>query len=267
MQHTIDYRLLSKTVKVILVGAGGTGSQVLTGLARLDRALRALEHPGLDVVVFDDDTVSDANVGRQLFYPCDVGHSKAEVLVTRVNAAFGIGFKAFHARFDKNTAPLRQHGESCIVIGAVDTRKSRQEILAFTQRHYVDYWLDIGNRAGDGQIVLGQPLREGEKNWHMRLPLVTELFPSVLEEDQPEDDLPSCSLAEALERQSLFINQAMATHALQLLWQMFRTGVIDHSAIFVNLDTGRVNPLPIDREAWLRFGHRTHRKPPTRKPR
>lgn len=264
MQHLVQQRLigLGQTPRIFLIGAGGTGSQLLSGLARLDRALRALGGRGFDVTVFDDDTVSEANVGRQLFYPSDVGQSKSITLVNRVNAAFGIQFKAKAERFNGDLL-IGEHTD--LIIGAVDTRKSRQEILQFTKRNSVGYWLDTGNNAADGQIVLGECLRDGRRDWHMRLPMVHELFPSVLEEDDPDDDLPSCSLAEALERQSLFVNQIMATHALALLWTVFREGVINYSAIFANLNTGRVNTLPIEREAWLRFGHRTHRKPAVRK--
>jgi len=53
-------------VKVNLVGAGGTGSQMLTALARINQSLVALRHPGLFVRVFDDDIVTPANTGKSL---------------------------------------------------------------------------------------------------------------------------------------------------------------------------------------------------------
>lgn len=58
--HYTDSYLLSPyhPVTVHVIGAGGTGSQVATNLARWDMALRALGHPGLHVTVFDPDTVS-----------------------------------------------------------------------------------------------------------------------------------------------------------------------------------------------------------------
>mgnify|MGYP006977836843 CR=1 FL=1 len=45
--HYIDNYLINPQhpVTVNLIGAGGTGSQVLTCLARLDTALRGLGHP------------------------------------------------------------------------------------------------------------------------------------------------------------------------------------------------------------------------------
>ena len=51
--HYIDNYLVNPQhpVTVNLIGAGGTGSQVLTCLARLDAALRGLGHPGLFVTL------------------------------------------------------------------------------------------------------------------------------------------------------------------------------------------------------------------------
>ena len=65
--HYIDNYLIDPQhpVTVNLIGAGGTGSQVLTCLARLDVTLRALGHPGLSVTLYDltscPGPTSDAN--------------------------------------------------------------------------------------------------------------------------------------------------------------------------------------------------------------
>ena len=52
--HYTDQYLLNPyhPVTVFVIGAGGTGSQVVTGLARMGMALQALGHPGLHVTVF-----------------------------------------------------------------------------------------------------------------------------------------------------------------------------------------------------------------------
>jgi hypothetical protein len=49
--HIIQKELLQpyNPVTVNLIGAGGTGGQVLTALARMNHALVALDHPGLIV--------------------------------------------------------------------------------------------------------------------------------------------------------------------------------------------------------------------------
>jgi PRTRC genetic system ThiF family protein len=72
-----------------------------------------------------------------------------------------------------------------------------------------------------------------------------EIFPELLDESLEEDPRPSCSLAESLDQQDLFINQAVATFALNLLWRLFRDGKIEYHGGFINLATGRVNPLPV----------------------
>ena len=89
--HFTDRYLLNPRhpVTVFVIGAGGTGSQVITNLARMSMALQALGHPGLHVTVFDPDTVSQANIGRQLFSETELGLNKAVSLVTRINRFFG----------------------------------------------------------------------------------------------------------------------------------------------------------------------------------
>jgi PRTRC genetic system ThiF family protein len=251
-------RLLEEELPVALVGAGGSGSQMLTGLARLNAGIRALGHPGLQVDVIDADIVSEANVGRQLFAPSDVGQSKAVVLVNRINAWFGTRWRAIPARMER---PHDHHasGHGGLVISCVDTAAARIAIGTACEERGALLWLDLGNRAQDGQVILGIPA-QGEKHraYPFRLPTVLELFPELVTNAKKldADDTPSCSLAEALERQHLFVNQAVVTPALQLLWQIFRFGRISWHGAFVNLATGRTTPLPIDPEAWARFGHR-----------
>jgi PRTRC genetic system ThiF family protein len=77
-----------------VIGAGGTGSLLATDLARLNLALEETGHPGMKVTIVDGDTVSKSNVGRQSFYTCDIGSNKAEVVVSRINNAYGFSWVA-----------------------------------------------------------------------------------------------------------------------------------------------------------------------------
>ena len=90
--HYTDNYLLTPypPVTVFIIGAGGTGSQVITNLARMDTALQASGHPGLHVTLFDPDTVTQANIGRQLFSETELGMNKAIAAVTRINRFFGV---------------------------------------------------------------------------------------------------------------------------------------------------------------------------------
>ena len=46
----------------------------------------------------------------------------------------------------------------------------------------------------------------------------------------------------ALERQELFINQAVVTPALEILWEFFRYGKITWHGAFINLRAGSMRP-------------------------
>src|SRR3569833_773725 len=94
MPHFTPAELISRTVDVHLVGCGGNGSQMLTGLTRQNQAITTLGHRGLSVVVHDPDTVSEANMGRQLFSAADIGQYKAIALTHRINAFFGLDWQA-----------------------------------------------------------------------------------------------------------------------------------------------------------------------------
>ena len=264
IRHALPPRFLERSWQVNVVGAGGTGSAVLPSLARLHHAMLELGHPGgIDCTVFDDDRVSATNVGRQGFYPNDVGEFKASLIVNRLNALMGTNWRAETRRF---TASESVHNVD-LVIGCVDTRAARRAIVGAAQGANV-YYLDCGNDTDRGQVVIGQLLSKAEaKRRPERLPHVGELFPDLIDARlDAKDETPSCSMADALRKQSLVINQAIAVQAFNLLWTMFRTGAVPFSGVFVNLATGRTNPIPVDPAAWARFGYDVP-KPPGKKAR
>lgn len=132
--HFTDRYLLNPRhpATVFVIGAGGTGSQVITNLARMSMALQALGHPGLHVTVFDPDTVSQANIGRQLFSETELGLNKAVSLVTRINRFFGYAWTA-----EPQCFPTRNFsGESTanIIITCTDNIRSRLELWKFLKK-------------------------------------------------------------------------------------------------------------------------------------
>lgn len=102
--HFTDNELLNPTnpITINLIGAGGTGSQTLTALARMNHALIELGHVGFVVRLWDDDKVSEANLGRQLFAECELGMYKSVALINRVNRFFGTNWKAATMKFEMN---------------------------------------------------------------------------------------------------------------------------------------------------------------------
>jgi PRTRC genetic system ThiF family protein len=249
-------------VTVLVVGAGGNGSKLTVGLKNLHAGLLALGHPGLNVTLADGDTVSEANLVRQSFYPSDVGLPKATVLINRLNLSCGLSWQA-HPRHLTSDDIARVRSE--ILISCVDSRAARADIAGGIEDNgRILYHLDVGNTRDTGQVVMGCPLGYYNRRKSDRLRTAFELFPELTDTTIPEDDTPSCSTMEALEKQDLFVNDVLVSSALNLLWRLFRYGEITHHGAFVIAVTGSVWPLLIDPALWQRLkrqGGRASRAP------
>ena len=124
-----------------------------------------------------------------------------------------------------------------ILIACVDSRKSRKEIFQTLPKKNGPYVLDGGVLATCGQVIIGNGSKE--------LPYPYVELPTLIDTKIKEQNLPSCSLAESLSIQELFVNQWLATAELELIWRLFRKGGLDYRGFYINLDTGRMNPVPI----------------------
>ena len=241
--------------------------------------------------------VTQFNIGRQLFYQADIGLSKAICLVGRVNMAYGTNWRAVSEDFRK--AGDSFYGVSGmrpdIVISCVDTASARRDLhqALWNSGRYsgVDYWLDCGNLATVGQVVLGQPGQDVEDRWprnkifdplmvrwkgqrqeqirdhngrfdyvvmkediELRLPCVTELFPDLMDENFDETNEPSCSMVDALTKQSLFVNRMVSAYALDLLWELIREGKVDNQGCYFNLRSRTSQPIGL--KVWPVQGKR-----------
>lgn len=241
---------LNRTINIILVGAGGSGSNCLDALAQLHHGLLAVGHPqGLSVTVYDHDCVDEANVGRQRFTYCDIGNNKATTLANRYNLGYGLNWTSKPERFkaDKLEYQLPQ-----LLITCVDTVSTRKEIANYLNRFNDNnsdgMWLDFGNGRHKAQVILGHMMNN--KN---RLPNVYDLYPEL--EAMEEDNEPSCSLAEAIQSQDLFVNRSIVDTGINILWQLLRNGEIDHHGAFINQKTSEVKPLKINPEIWKFMGY------------
>jgi PRTRC genetic system ThiF family protein len=245
-----------RPLRILVVGAGGTGSAIVMGLPYLHQAMRAWGHVyGLEVTLMDGDTVSETNCVRQPFSWSDVGQNKATVLINRINLFWGTKWCAHPACFDESTLRSNHDRNPDLLIGCVDTRAARGVIERSVTRNasYVTYWLDLGNNASSGQFVLGQPQNGRNRRKAERLRTVSELYPEIVDAAAGEDPLPSCSAVEALVRQEPFINQTLAASALAMLARLFRYGRLGHHGGFFNAATGKMTALPADPEVWRRI--------------
>ena len=236
-------------IPVLLVGCGGTGSAMLNALARIDHALYTLGAQGLHVTVADPDTVSESNIGRQLFAAADIGQNKATCLVSKINRFYGLDWCAADRKVQTHDVT-----EANIVITTVDNIAARLDVAAaFANGRAQEgprgqyYWMDIGNTRRSGQVILGsntiaQPKIRGAETVD-RLPTATEMFDYTAIDEK--DSGPSCSLAEALSKQDLFINTTLAQMAGSLLWNLLHEGNTTSRGFFLNLENFTGQPISV----------------------
>ncbi|MAG65031.1 MAG: hypothetical protein CMK74_04050 [Pseudomonadales bacterium] len=221
----------SKAIKVVVIGAGGNGSEVVDTLATFHHGLISLGHPaGLEVKVIDDAVVREPNLVRQRFWPCDLGQNKAIALVNRYNLMLGLQWQAIPERFP-GLAGYGAVQSADIVISAVDTASARREV-ATSKNHRDGMWLDLGNAHRHGQVIFGA-LNSTKRT---KYPNAVDIYPEIL---TMEDSLEkSCSAAESLATQDCLINRAVTTAGMSIIWELLRYGKTDKNVVSVNLETG-----------------------------
>ena len=164
--HYLAQRLANPThpISIAVIGTGGTGSHVLSNIAQVAHALIQIGRQNIHVTAYDDDVVSEDNIGRQLFSPADVNRFKSVLLIERINRFYGFSWDAVPEKFS------HESDKANILISCVDSIASRKSIdtaikagLAGEYYNSPYYWMDIGNERDHGQIVLGT-LRDFESH-------------------------------------------------------------------------------------------------------
>lgn len=242
-----------RVVRIDLIGAGGTGSQVADQLASMETTLRALGHPGFEVIVYDGDMVTNASVGRSRYTPADVGHPKAVLLAHRIGLFYNVAWQAVpeHHRGSTNAD---------LVITCVDSALFRAGLgKQFSKRSSESLWLDFGNGDHQAQVILGHL---GKPNSERRLPNVFDLFPELEHMAAADREAPSCSAEEAIRRQPWPINRVVATLGMELLWTLFRNGSISHHGYTLTLNPLITTHMPIDPAVWEFYGYQCTRWDP-----
>lgn len=200
----------------------------MSHLCRICQAWTKLGGAAFAIELWDHDNVSAANLARQVFCEADIGQPKALVVAQRLRSFFGVPVEPVIEPYAGT-----QLGENGLIVGCVDTIEARRTIHESVDE-LKTYWLDMGNTDQSGQVVLGGH----------GLPTLFDVYPHLIKAKDPKN-VPSCSMAEALARQDLFVNSTIATLGGQLLWQLMRHGGLNHHGYVVNLQDGIVLPLRV----------------------
>lgn len=228
-----------RPVKIVMLGAGGTGAHIAPHLYRL---LYALDRP-VKFIICDGDKVEEKNLVRQNFTEADLGENKAKVIAERYSDVFGLETSYVPhfiesaerlkvlikpQRFDTGriiTNPKTRRterevlSELVILIGAVDNNRSRKLCHeVFLDAHELIY-IDSGNGEYTGQIVCG--VRRAGKTIYKP---VGQLYPEV---NTPEDLFPtevSCAEASVSAPQTIVANLMAATAVVTMIYNILVMG-------------------------------------------
>ena len=234
----------SRPVRIVMLGAGGTGGHIAPHLYRL---LYALERP-VRFIICDGDVVEEKNLVRQNFIPADLGENKAKVLAQRYASVFGLeteyvpAFIEDEARLKALVTPKRyrdQRGyptikDQVLLIGAVDNNKSRQLChRVFYQMEDLIY-IDSGNGEHTGQVVCG--IRSGGRTFYRP---VGAAFPEVLQDTDKFPTELSCAEASVSAPQSIAANITAATAVVDMIYNILTVG--ETRVRQITFATGSVN--------------------------
>lgn len=217
-------------VKIVMLGAGGTGGHIAPHLYRL---LYALDRPSR-FIICDGDIVEEKNLIRQNFSPADLGENKAKVLAERYASVFGMEAEympSFVEDLDTLIKLITPQGweleeysrqqtmEMVLLLGAVDNNKSRQLChRAFYQSDNLIY-IDSGNGEFSGQVVCG--VRASGRTIFRP---VGKLYPEILKATDKFPTELSCAEAAQADPQSIAANITAATAVVDMVYNILTHG-------------------------------------------
>jgi PRTRC genetic system ThiF family protein len=245
---------------VTIVGLGGTGAFLAEDVARLISV-----HFGwrLRLTLVDHDIVEEHNEQRQAFTKRDRGRYKAQVVGERLVRQFPVEVALSLAPYDhRRDAPRDERGDArsrlSLLIGCVDNPLARRE-LARTLRSdgYSQpvWWLDLGNSAASGQVLLGNSVRaedlrgafDTETRTCRAVPAPSLQAPELL--DAPVAALPApdedCAEAQAVGDQEPFVNRAIAALGLAMVTRLCQRR-LTWRATYFDLDVGMLRYVHVD---------------------
>jgi molybdopterin/thiamine biosynthesis adenylyltransferase len=210
--------------RILLVGCGGIGSQLLPPLVRY---LSNRPEPRPLLVLVDGDVFEPANRSRQACSHHDLGLNKAEALA-RIARDDGLATQAIPEFLDEtNVRSIVREGD--IVLLAVDNHRAR----ALVDRHLGSLddgtLISGGNDETDGNVQLVRRRNGWSVDGHL-----TEIHPEIGMATQEEQRGDGCQAMAAERPQLLVTNLMVASAMLACLWQITERGSVPYSEVYLD---------------------------------
>lgn len=272
---TLDYAVKMRTEydgqpTIVMVGCGGTGSHLLPNILQyIGSKQMAGSTLNPKIILIDGDDVEEKNLVRQRFTYSDLGDNKAEALARRYSSVFGIKLLAsseYLQTGDNLRKLITDHGSAqgnLILIGAVDNHRARSIMWdIFLTENRPTYWIDAGNEAWHGQVVLGArnvPENNEDEHWTgaklgayvkgVDLPCFFDTFSDDFVEiiNAPAVPQNDCARMIAEDPQTIHANMLSAQCASNIVTQVLE-GVVRTMALSFDALTGNVKARILTRQ-------------------
>ena len=223
---------LDRPVKIVVIGAGGTGGYVIPHLYRIAYA----SGRPCRIIIADGDIVEQKNLIRQNFAECDIGENKAQVMAERYSEVFGIETE-YIPDFIENEQQLfellrfESSGRSSnkpisILIGAVDNNRSRIMCNNVFKKLDDIIYIDSGNGEFTGQVICGVKM-----SGRVISKPVASVYPDLLKDTEKFPSELSCAERSVSAPQSIAANVFASSAVISMLYHLLIEGNLRNNRI------------------------------------
>jgi len=252
------------TLRIIQVGAGGTGSFAALAIARLIYELKESGRE-VDLLIVDPDRVESGNIPRTNFCAAEIWCFKAQSLAKRIALAWGLECHYANEAFDAELHLKQSSGDYrtlTVIVGCVDNHLARREIHRAVEQFqgYQSneapniWWVDGGNGKYSGQVLIGSATKRLKPENHFvgssicrSLPAPSLIHPELLIDQETKTrqhtDTVSCPERIRLGQQSLNVNQRVSVEIAEMLASMLLTRNLKRFATYFDLESGTSRSL------------------------
>ena len=211
--------------RIVLVGCGGIGSQLLPPLVRY---LASRPEPRALLVLVDGDVFEAKNLGRQTCSKNDLGSNKAEALAY-IACAAGLAVQTIPTFVDEsNVRSIVREGD--LILLAVDNHRTRALVDDHLRSLDEATLISGGNDETDGNVQLVRRRHGRSLDGHL-----VEIHPEIgRAAEHGETTGDGCQVLAAERPQLLVTNLLVASVMLACLWQVLERGSVPYSEVYLD---------------------------------
>lgn len=215
-----------KHKRVVVIGLGGIGSQLLPSLLHYLHA-RKFEGP---VVLMDGDLYEEKNLNRQLVPEDGLGMNKAEALAIQFGNRLPLDLQALPFYLDPgNIDHVIEEGD--FVVCGVDNHYTRRII-----DEKVGLMKDVTFVSGGNDLTDGNAQVVRKRKGKLLDPHLVEVHPEIGEAVEPPDFTPGCDAMVNAAPQIINTNLMVACAMLNMTWAVMEERELTYSEVYVDVE-------------------------------